>query len=128
MAHVDGLMLTGGGDVCPVLYDEEAIPQTVGTSPARDRVELEALGIALERGVPVLAICRGMQLLNVAMGGSLWQDLPSQRPRLIDHAQTADGRHARDETTHGVSLAAGSCLSEVLGATELAVNSMPHQG
>jgi putative glutamine amidotransferase len=127
MARVDGLVLTGGGDLCPELYGEQPVPEAAGMSPERDRMELEALRIALERGVPVLAICRGLQLLNVAMGGSLWQDLPSQRPGVVGHAQTAGGRHARDETTHGVSLAEGSCLAQVLGSTEVAVNSMHHQ-
>src|SRR6185437_1992245 len=69
MGASSGLVLTGGGDIFPGLYGQKQGPATSGVSVDRDRVEIEALGLALERGVPVLAICRGMQLLNVAMGG-----------------------------------------------------------
>jgi len=127
MAAAQGLVLTGGGDVLPALYEQETHPSTSGISVDRDRMEIEALGIALERGLPVLAICRGMQVLNVAMGGSLLQDLPSLRPSDLNHAQTSGGAYARDAVTHAVRVEAASCLATVLGAAELRTNSMHHQ-
>ena len=127
MAAAQGLVLTGGGDVLPALYGQETHPKTSGMSVERDRIELEALGIALERGLPVLAICRGMQLLNVAMGGSLLQDLPSLHPSNLNHAQTSDGEHPRSVVTHSVRVEAASCLATLVGATKLRTNSMHHQ-
>jgi putative glutamine amidotransferase len=127
MHQVSGLVLTGGGDVYPALYGEAPHENTVGVSIPRDRTEIEALRFALERRLPVLAICRGMQLLNVALGGSLYQDLPSQCPSDISHSQTGSGAHTRDETTHAVRVETASCLAAVFGASELATNSMHHQ-
>ena len=128
MANVSGLVLTGGGDVDPARYGEAPNgTQMDSVSAERDTMEATALRIALERGLPVLAICRGMQLLNVALGGSLYQDLRSQCPSDINHTQTADGRHTRDEVTHGVRVKAGTCLASILGGTDLRVNSMHHQ-
>lgn len=128
MATARGLVLTGGGDVSPELYGEKPHPASAGVSRERDAMELEALRVALERGLPVLAICRGMQVLNVAMGGSLYQDLPTQCPSPINHAQTNDGTTPRDAVTHDATLAEGSRLSTVLGGTVVGVNSMHHQG
>lgn len=127
MSLAQGLVLTGGGDVFPGLYGEEPHPATAGVSAGRDRTEVEALGIALERGIPVLAICRGMQVLNVALGGTLCQDLPSLWAGALNHAQTNGGAHRRDEVTHDVVLQPGSCLAGLFGAGELQVNSMHHQ-
>ena len=128
MATVSGLVLTGGGDVDPALYGEAPNgTQMDSVSAERDSTEVAALGTAIERGLPVLAICRGMQVLNVALGGSLYQDVPSQCPSDINHAQTTGGQHARDELTHGVGVEAGSCLASILGARSLRVNSMHHQ-
>ncbi|MGH2633790.1 MAG: gamma-glutamyl-gamma-aminobutyrate hydrolase family protein, partial [Tepidiformaceae bacterium] len=127
MAASSGLMLTGGGDVFPGLYGQDAHPATGGVSVDRDRMEVEALGIALEGGLPVLAICRGIQVLNVAMGGSLFQDLPSLRPTGLNHAQTSGGLHTRDAVTHDVRVERASCLATVLGVAHLRTNSMHHQ-
>lgn len=128
MAGVAGLVLTGGGDVSPALYGEEPHEAAAGISRERDGMELEALRVALERRIPVLAICRGMQILNVAMGGSLYQDLPTQCGSGINHAQTSDGETPRSAVTHDVTLAEGSRLAGVFGGTLLGVNSMHHQG
>ena len=128
MANVSGLMLTGGGDVDPALYGEPANgTQMDSVSVERDTLEVAALRIAMERGLPVLAICRGMQVLNVALGGSLYQDIPSRCPSEINHAQTAGGERARDDVTHDVGVEARSCLASVLGGRSLRVNSMHHQ-
>ena len=90
-------------------------------------MEVEALGLALERGLPVLALCRGMQMLNVVMGGSLIQDLPSQRPSHINHAQTAHGAAERNAVTHDVHTDQSSRLASILGAAAIRTNSMHHQ-
>jgi putative glutamine amidotransferase len=127
MAGVAGLVLTGGGDVSPELYGEGPHTAASGISRERDAMELEALRVALDRQMPVLAICRGMQVLNVAMGGSLYQDLPTQCPSAVNHAQTSDGVTARGATTHDVSVEEGSRLAGVLGGTLLGTNSMHHQ-
>lgn len=127
MAASSGLLVTGGGDIFPGLYGQEQDPATNGVSVDRDRMEVEALGLALERGLPVLAICRGMQLLNVAMGGSLIQDLPSQRSSHINHAQTVGGAAERNAVTHQVRTTQSSRLARILGPGPLQTNSMHHQ-
>ncbi len=127
LSRCSGLMLTGGGDLFPGLYGEDPHPKTAGVSVERDRMEVEALGWALERKRPILAICRGMQVLNVALGGSLYQDLPEQHPSEVNHAQTAGGAHGRAAATHAVRIAPGSGLAALLGGCDLMTNSMHHQ-
>ena len=121
---VDGLLLSGGEDIDPVWYCADPVPQLGDVDPARDRFEFALFTAARERGVPVLGICRGLQLVNVAMGGVLWQDLPTERPSPVRH----DAGAARDARTHEVALVAGTRTAEVLGTGELAVNSFHHQG
>lgn len=130
MAHVAGLVLTGGGDIDPARYGETPHHKTVGVSAARDEVEETAILWALDRDLPVLAICRGLQMLNVSLGGSLHQhlpDLPAVVSSGINHAQTEHGS-SRNEATHDVHIESGSCLAALLGAEEARVNSMHHQG
>ena len=119
----DGLMLTGGADISPARYGEP-LDGSTGISEPRDAMEFTALAYALGRGIPLLAICRGLQVLNVALGGSLWQDLPSQRPSNIAHRQPED-RHI---ATHQVRVGPTSKLAAALGATDITTNSMHHQG
>lgn len=118
-----GLVLPGGGDIDPSLYGAEAHPRTRHVSPERDRFESTLLQAALERDMPVLCICRGMQLLNVHLGGTLDQ-------HLADHAETLE--HDRDmpraEPAHSIHLKEGSTLQELLAEIELPVNSHHHQG
>ena len=118
-----GLLLTGGEDVAPELYSAPRHPKLGSTNAERDATELALLAAARERQLPVLAICRGIQLLNVACGGTLYQDLPSERPSAIRHDQPND-RAAR---THDVTIAAGSRLAAATGAVTMAVNSYHHQ-
>lgn len=118
-----GLLLTGGEDVDPGQYGESPHPSVSGTNRLRDATELALLAAARERGMPVLAICRGIQLLNVAMGGTLVQDLPSQRPSAIVHDQPND----RSARTHTVTIAPGSRLARATRATRMEVNSYHHQ-
>lgn len=120
----DAFMLTGGEDVDPALYGQEPHPRLASVNRARDEMEMAALRVALDLGIPVLAICRGVQLLNVAMGGTLFQDLPSQRAEGIIHEQSAP-LNAR---WHSARVAEGSQLAEIFGATDLSINSFHHQG
>ena len=122
-ARLDGLLLTGGGDVDPQHFGEPRHPTLVEVSEARDALELELAGRALAQGLPLLAICRGIQVLNVALGGSLHQDVPSDPGSPLSHSQ-AERRH---QPTHQVKVQAGSRLSAVLGALEVDVNSFHHQ-
>jgi putative glutamine amidotransferase len=118
-----GLLLTGGEDVDPKLYGAPRHPRLGQTNPERDATELALLEAARERQLPVLAICRGIQLLNVAYGGTLYQDLPSERASSTRHDQPND----RTARTHDVTIAAGSRLAAATGTVTMAVNSYHHQ-
>jgi putative glutamine amidotransferase len=119
----DALLLTGGEDVDPAWYGEAPSANIGSVDRERDLFELALFAAARQRELPILGICRGIQLINVAMGGTLWQDLPSERQCLIDH----DGPGARDARSHRVDLAADSRVAGALGAERLTVNSMHHQ-
>ncbi len=121
--RLDGLLLTGGGDVAPARFGEVPHPKVDNVSEARDAIEIDLALHAVDRGVPLLAICRGVQVLNVALGGSLYQDIPSDLGTSIAHAQTAP----RSTPTHAVTVQGESRLAETLGALEVQVNSMHHQ-
>jgi putative glutamine amidotransferase len=123
-AGLDGLLLTGGGDIDPALFGEAPSPTLYDVAPIRDTFETAAARWALERGVPLLCICRGLQVLNVALGGSLHQDVATEPGTQLEHSQ----KGPRDEPTHKVTVTPGSRLAEVLGADEVEVNSMHHQG
>lgn len=119
----EGLVLTGGEDVHPDFYREAPSEQLGRTDRERDLFEIALLADARARGMPVLGICRGIQLVNVALGGTLWQDLPSQRPGTVAHA--AGGRNTR---SHAVRMQDGSGVADALGVDVLRVNSVHHQG
>lgn len=124
---LDGLLLSGGGDLLPLRYGEEALPGLGLTSSSRDEWELDLVLAARERGLPLLGICRGHQLINVALGGSLYQDLRTQLPGSLDHCPP-EGQ-SMDELRHGVEiLGPGSRLARALGEGRVAVNSFHHQG
>ncbi len=120
---VGGLLLTGGEDVDPSRYGAAPHAALGKINPARDATELALLAGARGRRVPVLAICRGIQLLNVAMGGTLVQDLPSQRPSTVNHDQPEDG----SQRTHDVVIVDGTRLAAATGAAAMQVNSYHHQ-
>ncbi len=120
---MDGLLLTGGEDLDPAWYGAVPSPRLGRVDRLRDRFELALFAAARQRGLPVLGICRGLQLVNVALGGTLWQDLPTERPTHVAHDPPA----ARDARTHAVRLAAGSAAAAAVGATALTVNSFHHQ-
>ena len=119
----DGILLTGGVDVSPLLYGEEKIEACGEPNEERDSFEVALLGVALEKKKPVLCICRGVQLLNVAMGGSLWQDVPSQRPNSICHRSPED-----PPAEHNVLLSVSEIREKIgFDADVFAVNSYHHQ-
>ena len=119
LTGVRGLVLTGGEDVAPERYGAAPHPRLGAIDPSRDAAEVALIGAAQQRRLPILAICRGIQILNVALGGTLYQDLESERPGPVPHS---------DETArHEVRVAAGSLLERTLGVRSATVNSRHHQ-
>ena len=116
---VQGVLLTGGHDVDPSLYGEKPLPECGVISRERDSMESELLAQALERDIPILGICRGIQFLNVYLGGTLYQDLPSQRPSDIEHHQSPP----YDIPVHKVAIMEDSRLFRLLNVKLLSVNS-----
>ncbi len=121
--RVDGVCLPGGPDLQPSIYGEEPHPQLGPTEPRVDAVELALVKAADRRGLPILGICRGMQVLNVARGGTLHQHLPDVVGEMLNHRQSEHGSN----TTHRVETARHSRLRTVLGGPALEVNSFHHQ-
>ncbi len=119
----DGLLFTGGQDVSPALYGETPKPTCGEICPARDRMEQELLHLALERDLPVLGICRGIQFLNAVLGGTLYQDLPTEHPSQTQHHMTPP----YDRAVHTVTIQPGTPLAELLGTEHIGVNSYHHQ-
>ena len=123
VSAVDALILSGGADIAPARYRAEPHPRIGPVEEQRDAFELALVAAARQRGIPILAICRGAQLVNVALGGTLWQDLPSERPGAVAH----DGQWARTERVHEVQVAAGSRTAGAMGTERCRVNSFHHQ-
>lgn len=119
----DGFLFTGGQDVNPALYGARREEVCGELSPRRDAMEARLLALARAQDKPVLGICRGLQFLNAALGGTLWQDLPTQCPSPVCHRQPAP----YDRPIHTVALLPGSPLAALLGKETLAVNSCHHQ-
>ena len=120
---LDGLLLTGGEDIDPAWYGIDPSPEVYPPSRERDLFELAIFAAARQRDLPILGICRGIQLVNVGLGGTLYQDLPSERPSPVDHYPATD----RTTRSHEVLLESGSRAAGALGATRLSVNSFHHQ-
>ena len=121
--YMDGLLLQGGSDVCPQAYGETALAPAWGGDSVRDAYELELLHEFIEAGKPVLGICRGMQLMNVALGGSLYQDLPTQRAGELMHETSDYDRHS-----HSVTFTEDGEFKKWFGGTEGGlVSSIHHQ-
>jgi putative glutamine amidotransferase len=121
--RVDALILTGGGDVDPALYGQDPHPKLGRVIRERDDFELALCREVLRRDLPLLAICRGHQVLNVATGGTLIQDIPSEVTGGLDH----DPRGERWERAHDVRICKGTRLREILGRETISVNSFHHQ-
>ncbi|HEX3867295.1 MAG TPA: gamma-glutamyl-gamma-aminobutyrate hydrolase family protein [Gemmatimonadaceae bacterium] len=127
---LDGVFLPGGADIDPVSYGRDPHSLCDKTDRERDRVELALARWALADGKPILGVCRGMQLINVAAGGTLFEDIAEQMPGAIRHDYfpfSAPG-FSRDYLAHDVNVVAGTRLASTFGAGRLAVNSMHHQG
>ncbi len=128
LERVDGVLYPGGPDVSPLRFGEETIPECGIVLPERDRVELEAVPFLIERDLPVLGICRGIQSLNIGLGGDLYQDIPAQyvRPQgapRVGHSQKPAGT----VVTHTVRVEKGTLLYEITGKERIEVNSLHHQ-
>jgi putative glutamine amidotransferase len=121
---LDGLMLAGGADIDPASYGARAHPETVDTVPERDHFEIALVRAAVERDLPVLGICRGMQLINVAYGGTLLQHLP-ERFGHHEHLRVAG---TFDGADHDVDLIEGTLAAHAAGETHHATKSHHHQG
>ncbi|HEV7253327.1 MAG TPA: gamma-glutamyl-gamma-aminobutyrate hydrolase family protein [Mesorhizobium sp.] len=127
--RVDGVMITGSkSNVHPSLYGEEATEANGPYDPARDATTLPLIRRAIERGVPLLAICRGIQELNVALGGTLATEI-QERPGALDHrAAPSDNQDERFAIRQTVTIKPGSCLAQAFGAGDIRVNSVHRQG
>jgi putative glutamine amidotransferase len=124
LERIDGLMLAGGADVDPSSYGHAAHPETVGTIPERDRFEIALVREAIERDMPVLGICRGMQLINVALGGTLVQHLPDH----YGHHEHRRVLGSFDGADHDVDVRSATLAGEVVGEARHATKSHHHQG
>ncbi|HMN13204.1 MAG TPA: gamma-glutamyl-gamma-aminobutyrate hydrolase family protein [Bellilinea sp.] len=123
---VDGIILTGGPDVDPAIFGGKPHPTVYGVNPERDSLEIELINQSLATDKPVLGICRGCQVMNVALGGTLYTHIPDQLPRAVNHDQHDHPEHGGDH--HLVFLTAGTKLQSILQESETGVNTFHHQG
>lgn len=128
LMRLDGLLLAGGNDLDPETYGCEPVEALGEVNPVRDRFELTAIRWALEKKMPVFGICRGIQAMNVALGGTLWQDLPSQYKAQAGEEPVAHSqKRLALYPSHCVRIEPGTLLSGLVGTESLRVNSMHHQ-
>ncbi len=119
---LDGLLVPGGADIDPALYGEEKLPVCGATFRFEDDYDIALIKEAIRQGKPILATCRGMQILNVMFGGTMYQDIPSQIPSDVDHSFGQP-----EENYHDVTLEADSHLAKILGSTVVKANTSHHQ-
>ncbi len=125
-ARLDGILFTGGGDISLDYFEGEAHPSIDGVNRQRDELELSLVRTAVEQEKPFLGICRGFQVVNVALGGTLFTHIPDQKPGSLKHDYYP--KYPRNHLAHPVKVEAESRLAAILGETELKVNSLHHQG
>jgi putative glutamine amidotransferase len=125
--RMDAVLLPGGVDLDPATYGESPLPTCGRLDPARDRVEIRFARWAIAEGKPLFGLCRGLQIVNVALGGTLYQDIAAQRSDAIKHDYFPTAGFSRDHLAHRVNIAPGSRLDALVGAAPLEVNSMHHQ-
>jgi putative glutamine amidotransferase len=125
-ARLDGLLLTGGGDIDPALYHGRTHDEVYGVDGQRDDLEIGLVRLAAESGWPFLGICRGIQVINVALGGTLYTHIADQLPNPLHHAEYPGA--ARDFLAHPVQINPTSSLAKILETQTTAVNSLHHQG
>ena len=123
LSAVDGILLTGGEDVNPSCYAAKPHPKLKTVNDARDSTEISLIREARRRRVPILAICRGIQVVNVALGGTLIQDIGAECPGSLNH----DDGSPRRSRTHEISVTPDSMIARALGTTRCSVNSLHHQ-
>ena len=126
LSRMDGLLFSGGGDMHPNSYGGQEHPRIDLVDHDRDRVEVLLVKRALEMSLPVFGICRGLQVINVALGGTLYEDLADQYPKALKHDYFDE--QARNYLAHSVRVEPDSRLSQILGIPSLEVNSLHHQG
>ena len=124
--RLDGILFTGGGDIALEYFDGEPHPRVDGIDKERDALELSMLHAAAEEGKAFMGICRGFQVVNVGFGGTLYTHIEDQKPGALKHDYYPD--YPRTHLAHLVKVDEGTRLAEVLGETELSVNSLHHQG
>jgi putative glutamine amidotransferase len=125
--RMDAVLLPGGVDLDPATYGESPLPTCGRLDPDRDRVELRFARWAIAEGKPLFGLCRGLQIVNVALGGTLYQDIAAQRRDAIKHDYFPTAGFSRDHLAHPVAVASGSRLDALVGTAPLEVNSMHHQ-
>lgn len=123
VAQLDGIVFTGGEDFAPAYYGKEEHEKLGEVNVTRDTYDLTLLKLATDRNIPTLGICRGLQLINVGMGGTLYQDLPAEKLSDINHRQEEEGT----VPTHSVSVVEGSVMHKIFGKQEIQVNTFHHQ-
>lgn len=126
LPRLDGIVFSGGGDVHPSVYNSSNHPLVSEVDQDRDRVELQLIQEICSTGKPFLGICRGIQLINIALGGTLYEDILDQHPGAIRHSYSSI--QPRDYLAHPVKVLKDSRLEDILGSQEVAVNSLHHQG
>ncbi len=126
ISHLEGVLFSGGGDVHPELYNSKMHPKVNGIDPDRDRVETQLLEQVIKNDIPFFGICRGLQMINVGMGGTLFEDLNDQFQGSLRHDSPVDW--PRERLAHAVKISPTSRLFDILQQDTISVNSWHHQG
>ena len=126
--HLSGLLLTGGGDIDPQQYQTDSDNRAKLIDPDRDRSEMDLLSKAIEIHLPFMGICRGIQIVNVALGGTLFVDVKMDRPNSLKHDYYPASEYPRDHYAHSMEILPDNRLFDIFGKDKLMTNSLHHQG